>query len=233
LSILKRGQRMYDDSPARRNYLGGVARNARLPEEAIGRFIDLVRAFSLDEDALVAAMLRSHVVDADLFGISRISQPARRARRGRSHGRTVTWTVRLYVRSASPAVGSFADSQYGGTESALVAAMRFRDLMLRTPHQPRGPYHSKRPRPPGCESSLHPNATLSGDLRPSVAPLADYARRVYSVTPTNVEIIGDRHLIPSEAFGLDEHGQALEAIATACDGPPAAWPWWTADAASG
>jgi hypothetical protein len=141
---------MYENSTAIRNRLGGLARNAGLPEPAIGRFIDTVRAFQLDGLALIDALRRTGINDVDLFGISRIDQAPRRADSevgdGRAHGRTVTWTVRLYVRTTRPIVSSFADGTEG-PERALAAAIAFRDLHLRAPHHPRGPYHPKRPRP--------------------------------------------------------------------------------------
>jgi hypothetical protein len=155
---------MYDRSTATRNYLGGVARRAGFSDPAIGRFIDAVREFRLDCHSLIAALAECAVNDVDLFGISRITQLPRLAssdesRPCQAHGRTFTWTVRLYVRSLDKVVGSFADTKCGGTEKALVQALAFRDRHLRSAHQPRGPYHPKRRRP---AASSPPERRLSG-----------------------------------------------------------------------
>jgi hypothetical protein len=141
---------MYDNSTSTRNYLGGLARGAGLSEPAIARFIDVVREFRLHGPTLIAAMEAGDVADVDLFGISRISQDPRAATLehgdGRAHGRTITWTVRLYTRSPHKVINSFPDGA-GGAEKALVSAIKYRDLNLRTPHTARGPYHPKRRRP--------------------------------------------------------------------------------------
>ncbi len=143
----------------RRNAIAGAARVAGLPEHVFGRFIDTVHAFDLDEQRLAAALaaaMRTHVpakerlTDVDLYGISRIDQK----RRSGEHGRTRAWTVRLFTHDPAHRVSASISDGEAGPEHSLVAAMLFRDRREKavTPivtRKPRGPFHTKRPRPDG------------------------------------------------------------------------------------
>ena len=146
---------MYDDSTATRNYLGGLAREAGLPEPAIPRFIDTVRVFNLNAERFVQALTAYGLTDADLFGISRIEQGKRHPDRTADpqsdpsgyHGRTAAWSLRLFTRDPERKVSETFSDGARGAEFALATAMKSRDAYTGGTHTPRGPYHRKRRRP--------------------------------------------------------------------------------------
>jgi hypothetical protein len=75
------------------------------------------------------------------------------------------------------------------------------------------------------------SVVYTGATSPAGSP--DPERHCFAVTPTHVEVVGDRHLVPGEAYSEDEQVAALDAIAATCDGDPPIWSWWTVNGRSG